>query len=190
MTTLTTLFVVGPEEYVEFNESMGSKAFLEHVWDQRTTPLKADGESSLPSAPKYKADDRSVVSRNIRVGHSSPYGRRTHLTGPAPSDRVPHDSSNQRKGQQIQADGSLDKLGGPQEAQSASAQCPTQPRGVCQAWGRRRVRSQTRAGQLARDRQSKSSSTEKGQQKGREGGQTNERRLVWGRRGGPGGRIG
>lgn len=48
MTTLTTLFVVGPEEYVEFNESMGSKAFLEHVWDQRTTPLKEDGESVFP----------------------------------------------------------------------------------------------------------------------------------------------
>ncbi|CAO1636738.1 unnamed protein product [Jaminaea pallidilutea] len=39
MTGLTTLFAVGPEEYVEFHESLGSKVFLEHVWDQSTTPL-------------------------------------------------------------------------------------------------------------------------------------------------------
>ncbi|CAO1633264.1 unnamed protein product [Sympodiomycopsis kandeliae] len=45
MSSLTTLFVVGPEEYVEFNESLGSKAFLEHVWDESTTPLK-EGETS------------------------------------------------------------------------------------------------------------------------------------------------
>lgn len=45
MSSLTTLFVVGPEEYVEFNESLGSKAFLEHVWDESTTPLKEGGES-------------------------------------------------------------------------------------------------------------------------------------------------
>ncbi|PWN95940.1 hypothetical protein FA09DRAFT_331866 [Tilletiopsis washingtonensis] len=44
MTSLTTLFVVGPEEYVEFNESMGSKAFLEHVWDESATPLDRKGE--------------------------------------------------------------------------------------------------------------------------------------------------
>lgn len=43
MSSLTTMLVVGPEEYVEFNESMGSKAFLEHVWDQRSTPLKSAG---------------------------------------------------------------------------------------------------------------------------------------------------
>lgn len=45
MSSLTTLFVVGPEEYVEFNESLGSKAFLEHVWDESVTPLK-DGETA------------------------------------------------------------------------------------------------------------------------------------------------
>lgn len=45
MTGLTTLFAVGPEEYVEFHESLGSKAFLEHVWDQSTTPLSQQGES-------------------------------------------------------------------------------------------------------------------------------------------------
>ncbi|SPO21614.1 uncharacterized protein UTRI_01098_B [Ustilago trichophora] len=39
MTSLTTLFVVGPNEYVEFNESWGSKAFLHHIWDQSQTPL-------------------------------------------------------------------------------------------------------------------------------------------------------
>ncbi|CAO1615023.1 unnamed protein product [Parajaminaea phylloscopi] len=52
MTSLTTLFVVGPEEYVEFNESLGSKAFLEHVWDQSVTPLKEGdmADSHLHSA--------------------------------------------------------------------------------------------------------------------------------------------
>lgn len=44
MTSLTTLFVVGPEEYVEFSESMGSKAFLEHIWDRKTSPLTRAGE--------------------------------------------------------------------------------------------------------------------------------------------------
>lgn len=51
MSSLTTLFNVGAEEYVEFNESLGSKAFLEHVWDQETTPLKQGGEL----APALKA---------------------------------------------------------------------------------------------------------------------------------------
>lgn len=53
MTSLTTLFNVGPEEYVEFNESLGSKAFLEHVWDQETTPLKQGGEQKgvAPMSP-------------------------------------------------------------------------------------------------------------------------------------------
>ncbi|KAK0520340.1 hypothetical protein OC835_007241 [Tilletia horrida] len=37
--SLTTFFVVGPEEYVEFAESMGSKAFLQHIWDNSVTPL-------------------------------------------------------------------------------------------------------------------------------------------------------
>lgn len=46
MTSLTTLFVVGKEEYVEFNESMGSKAFVEHIWDQSKTPLKLEDTSA------------------------------------------------------------------------------------------------------------------------------------------------
>ncbi|PWN43015.1 hypothetical protein IE81DRAFT_108776 [Ceraceosorus guamensis] len=46
MTSLTTMFVVGPEEYVEFNETMGSKAFLEHVWDQSQTPLRHEDTSA------------------------------------------------------------------------------------------------------------------------------------------------
>ena len=47
MTSMTTLFHVGPgpEEFVEFNESYGSKAFLEHVWNEQATPLKQSGES-------------------------------------------------------------------------------------------------------------------------------------------------
>lgn len=57
MTSLTTLFVVGPEEYVEFNESMGSKAFLEHVWDEQTTPLKP-GETSLAGSQLHSAGAR------------------------------------------------------------------------------------------------------------------------------------
>lgn len=46
MTSMTTLFHVGPgpEEFVEFNESFGSKAFLEHVWNSQETPLKQSGE--------------------------------------------------------------------------------------------------------------------------------------------------
>jgi len=44
MSHLTTLFVVGPDEYVEFNESLGSKAMLQHVWDEQTTPLNKEGE--------------------------------------------------------------------------------------------------------------------------------------------------
>lgn len=40
MASLTTLFVVGPNEYVEFNETWGSKAFLHHIWDQAQTPLQ------------------------------------------------------------------------------------------------------------------------------------------------------
>lgn len=43
MSSLTTLLLVGPEEYVEFKESMGSKAFLEHIWDQTKSPLKPEG---------------------------------------------------------------------------------------------------------------------------------------------------
>lgn len=49
MTSLTTLFVVGVEEYVEFNESMGSKAFVEHIWDQSKTPLKLEDTSASGS---------------------------------------------------------------------------------------------------------------------------------------------
>ncbi|KAE8225151.1 hypothetical protein CF319_g2059 [Tilletia indica] len=48
--SLTTFFVVGPEEYVEFAESMGSKAFLQHIWDNSVTPISAkdfDGTSRL-----------------------------------------------------------------------------------------------------------------------------------------------
>ncbi|KDN36786.1 hypothetical protein K437DRAFT_296716 [Tilletiaria anomala UBC 951] len=41
MTSMTTLFHVGPgpEEFVEFNESFGSKAFLQHVWNSHVTPI-------------------------------------------------------------------------------------------------------------------------------------------------------
>jgi hypothetical protein len=49
MTSLTTLFVVGVEEYVEFNESMGSKAFVEHIWDQSKSPLKLEDTSASGS---------------------------------------------------------------------------------------------------------------------------------------------
>ncbi|PWN53539.1 hypothetical protein IE53DRAFT_154128 [Violaceomyces palustris] len=42
MTSLTTLFIVGKDEYVEFNETMGSKAFLQHIWDESQTPLQAN----------------------------------------------------------------------------------------------------------------------------------------------------
>ncbi|PWN94354.1 hypothetical protein FA10DRAFT_277916 [Acaromyces ingoldii] len=66
MTTLTTLFVVGPEEYVEFNESMGSKAFLEHVWDQRTTPLKAD-ETSASGTHLHTAGARISPDPPLRI---------------------------------------------------------------------------------------------------------------------------
>lgn len=46
MTSMTTLFHVGPgpEEFVEFNESFGSRAFLEHIWNEQVTPLKQSGE--------------------------------------------------------------------------------------------------------------------------------------------------
>lgn len=46
MTSMTTLFHVGPgpEEFVEFNESWGSKAFLAHVWNAQVTPFKEGGE--------------------------------------------------------------------------------------------------------------------------------------------------
>ncbi|KAN0060960.1 hypothetical protein ACQY0O_006694 [Thecaphora frezii] len=61
MTSLTTMFIVGKDEYVEFNESMGSKAFLEHIWDQTQTPLD---------------------SRDVDTGHLHSAGARISPTPP------------------------------------------------------------------------------------------------------------
>lgn len=45
MASMTTLFHVGPgpDEFVEFHESFGSKAFLQHVWDEQNAPLTHTG---------------------------------------------------------------------------------------------------------------------------------------------------
>ncbi|EPQ28345.1 uncharacterized protein PFL1_04172 [Pseudozyma flocculosa PF-1] len=55
------MFIVGKDEYVEFNESMGSKAFLEHIWDQSQTPLE---------------------SRDVSAGHLHSTGARISPTPP------------------------------------------------------------------------------------------------------------
>lgn len=71
MTSLTTLFVVGPEEYVEFNESMGSKAFLEHVWDESVSPLQRKGEwvtaRCVPSWRSASADEARAGWARLRM---------------------------------------------------------------------------------------------------------------------------
>ncbi|KAL9938930.1 hypothetical protein V8E36_001743 [Tilletia maclaganii] len=56
--SLTTFFVVGPEEYVEFAESMGSKAFLQHIWDNAVTPLS---QREIHSTPRLHNSGARVV---------------------------------------------------------------------------------------------------------------------------------
>lgn len=86
MTSLTTLFVVGPEEYVEFNESMGSKAFLEHIWDQSRSPLKQEDTSAsgtqlhsagarISPAPPPRIEFPTVLRVRGRGNKYQPTGR-------------------------------------------------------------------------------------------------------------------
>ncbi|SPO22420.1 uncharacterized protein UTRI_01098 [Ustilago trichophora] len=64
MASLTTLFVVGPNEYVEFNESWGSKAFLHHIWDQSQTPLD---EKDVAQVQLHSAGARISKSKPPRI---------------------------------------------------------------------------------------------------------------------------
>jgi hypothetical protein len=47
MSSLSTYFLVGKDQYVRFEEHFGSKDFVSHVWSTADTPFVDGGESSV-----------------------------------------------------------------------------------------------------------------------------------------------